>query len=204
MSLRRPSTNERSRARGFTLVEVVVSIAILTVGLLGVAVLIGSTLVTGTQARFMNMASTMASEKLDNLNKWPSSDPNVAPGGALAGPAVCAAGDDYCDQITVSESSGANYETQTQLVNGTSVTTTIVHTNTGCVDTPANCGVPSPAGSGSTFTRRWLITLNPTISSAGGATVTVTGARRITVLVSLNNNQDDQPPVSFQMSMVRP
>jgi len=202
MSQRRLSTNDKSWASGFTLVEVVVSMGILTIGLLGVAALISSTLATGTQARYMNMANIFASEKLDNLNKWPSSDPNVAPGGALNGPAACAAGDNYCDQVTVSESSGADYETETQVVNGASVTATIVHTNTGCVDTPANCGVPNPAGSGSTFTRRWLITLNPIINSAGGAPTTVMGARRITVLVSLSNQSSH--PVTFQMSMVRP
>ncbi len=201
--MRQLSTNDRSRAGGFTLVEVVISIGILTIGLLGVAALISSTLVIGTQSRYMNMANILTSEKLDNLNKWPSSDPNVAPGGALNGPALCAAGDDYCDQVTVSETSGADYETQTQMVNGVPVTTTIVHTNTGCVDTPANCGVPNPAATGSTFTRRWLITLNPTITSASGTQTTVTGGRRITVVVSLSN-QSSKFAVTFQMSMVRP
>jgi len=173
------------------------------------AALIGSTLVVGTSSKYMNMANVLASEKLDSLNKWPSNDPNVAAGGDLAGPNTCGAGDDYCDQVTVSETSGADYETQTQVVtdpvtgNQTNVTDTIVHTKSGCVDTPANCGVPAPAGDGATFTRRWLITSNPTITNSGGVATTVTGARRITVLVSLVN-QSVKPPVSFQMSMVRP
>jgi Tfp pilus assembly protein PilV len=189
------------------MVEVIVSMAIMTIGLLGVAALIGTTLTSGTQARYMNIANVLASEKLDNLNKWPSNDPNVAPGGTLAGPANCAAGDAYCDQVTVSELSGANYETQTQIVvdakgNANAVTTTIVHTNTGCVDTPANCGVPNPNGNGNTFTRRWLVTASPVITDTGGFASTVTGARRITVLVSLP--QAGRIPVTFQMSMVRP
>ncbi len=203
MSQRQLFTNGKASASGFTLIEVVVSMAILTVGLLGVAALISGTLASGTQAKYMNMANILASEKLDSLNRWPSSDPNVAPGGALTGASTCAAGDDYCDSITVSESSGADYETQTQVVNGTSVTTTIVHTSAGCVDTPANCGVSNPAAGGSTFTRRWLITLNPVITSAAGTQTTVTGAKRVTVLVSLVN-QGSQTPVTFQMSMVRP
>lgn len=186
------------------MIEVVVSLAILAVGLMGVALLINSTVVTGTRARFMNMANVLASEKLDNLNKWPSSDPNVQPGGTLNGPAVCAGGDIYCDEVTVSESSGANYETQTQVdASGALVASTVVHTNTGCVDTPANCGVAAPPGGGSTFTRRWLITANPTITSLAGASSIVTGARRITVLVTLNDRSLN-PPVTFQMSMVRP
>jgi type IV pilus assembly protein PilV len=207
MSQARQSINGKVRTSGFTLVEVLVSMAIMTVGLLGVAALIGSTLASGTQARYMNIANVLASEKLDNLNKWPSNDPNVAAGGALAGPVNCAAGDAYCDQVTVSELSGANYETQTQIVvdvngNPTAATTTIVHTNTGCVDTPANCGVPNPVANGNTFTRRWLITQSPVITDPGGNANTVTGARRITVLVSLT--QAGKLPVNFQMSMVRP
>ena len=78
MSKRREFSNACEAAkRGFTLVEVVVSIAILSIGLLSVAALIGSTLNSGTSARYVNMANILASEKLDTLNKWPASDPNV-------------------------------------------------------------------------------------------------------------------------------
>lgn len=205
MSRQHVSNRTESR-RGFSLIEVLVSIGILSIGLLSVAALIGSTMNSGTTARFMNMANTLASEKLDTLNKWPSSNANVSAGGSLTGPSTCASGDDYCDQVTMSESSGANYETQTQIVSGTPVTTTIVQTSGGCVDTPTNCGVSSPTG-GSTFTRRWLITAPITVTSAGGTTTTVgtaaTGPRRITVVVALND-QTVQPPITFQMSMVRP
>lgn len=188
------------------MIEVLVSIVILSIGLLGVALFISAAVASGANARYMSMANILASEKLDNLNKWPSSDttcdPNVCPGGSLAGPAVCAAIDTYCDQITVNEASGVDYETQIQVVNEAPQTTTIVHTSSGCVDTPANCNVPAPPTGGPTFTRRWLITSNPTITG-NGVTATVTGARRITVVVTLNN-QSVRNPVSFQMSMVRP
>jgi prepilin-type N-terminal cleavage/methylation domain-containing protein len=190
---------------GFTLVETMMAIAILTIGLLGVAAMITSTASFGTRARYMNMANVLASEKLDSLNKYPATDLNMAAGGALTGPAVCGATDIYCDQVTVNEVGGADYETQTQVVNGTDVTTTVVHTKTGCVDTPANCGVTAPAaGAGSTFTRRWLITANPTVTAVGGGTVVITGARKITVIVTLNNQVASVAAVSFQMSMVRP
>jgi len=190
------------------MLEVLVSIVILSIGLLGVALMISTTVASGTRARYMSMANVLASEKLDNLEKWPTSatscDPNVCPGGSLTGPKFCAAGDTYCDEITVNEASGVDYETQTQMVGDppAPVTTTIVHTSGGCVDTPANCGVSTPPGGGSTFTRRWLITADPTITSSG-ATATITGARRITVIVTLNDQPVNQP-VSFQMSMVRP
>jgi len=193
--------------RGFTLVEVLVSIGILSIGLLSVAALIGSTMNSGTSARYMNMANVLASEKLDILNKWPSTSNNVLPGGSLTGPATCAAGDTYCDQVTMSDSSGANYETQSQYdANNNLVTNTIVQTGTGCVNTPTNCGVAAPTG-GSTFTRRWLITSPVTVTSAAGVNTTVTGPtggpRRITVVVT-QNGQNSQHPVIFQMSMVRP
>jgi len=187
---------------GFSLLEVVVSIGILSVGLLGVAALVTSTMKTGTNSRYVNMANILASEKLDSLNKWPNGDPNVAPGGSLSGPSACAVGDDYCDQVTLTEASGADYETQTQIINGAAVTTTIVHTNAGCVDTPTNCGVPDPTGGGSTFTRRWLITSPFTVTSASGTTTTVNAAERITVVVTLDDVV--QNPITFQMSMVRP
>lgn len=189
--------------------EVMVSIAVLTVGLIGMAAMVCSTLVFGTNAKYMNMANVLTSEKLDNLNKWPSNDPNVAPGGGLVGPKACAAGDTYCDQITVSQVTGANYITQSQIVfdpvknTSTLVTTTIVHTSGGCVDTPVNCGVPAPNNGGATFIRRWRVTADPVITSSTGAPKAVTGGRRVTVLVSLVNNISKQP-VSFQMSMVRP
>lgn len=209
MSQQPEFTRKRARACGFSLVEVLVSLGVLTVGLFSMAALISTTLKTGAQAAYVNMANVLASEKLDSLNKWPSyenngvigSDANIQAGGALTGPTTCAAGDAYCDRVTVSEISGADYETQTQVVNGAAVTTTIVHTSGGCVDTPANCGVPNPSAGGLTFQRRWLIAMNPTIATASGTVATVTGARRITVVVSLIGSK---PPVSLQMSMVRP
>lgn len=190
------------------MIEVLVSIAVLSIGLMGVAMLVGSTVATGNKAKFMSMANVLASEKLDDLNKLPFYDPNLTPnpGGPLSGPPACAAGDYYCDQVSVNEASGADYETQTQVVtvNGTPTPTaaTIVHTNTGCVGTPADCGVANPSGSGSTFTRRWRITLNPTVQTPGGP-VTINGARRITVRVTLNAASGGNA-VAFQMSMVRP
>ncbi len=212
------SRGSAAKQKGFTLIEVLVSIAVMAVGLLSVAALIAGTLQAGTRARYMSMASILASEKLDSLNKWPSgdlpnsattaqnaapTDPNIWPGGSLTGGATCATNDAYCDQVTVSEASGADYETQTQIVNGTPTTVTIVHTSSGCVGTPTACGVAAPAAGGATFTRRWLITANPTINSTGGGAVTATGARRITVSVTLDDASLN-PPVSFQLSMVRP
>jgi type IV pilus modification protein PilV len=201
MSQRQPFSKQQPDSSGFTLIEVLVSIAVLSIGLMAVALLIGSTLASGTKAKYMSMANVLASEKLDDLNKLSSNDPNIACAtttcGSLTGGASCS-GSIYCDTVTVNEASGADYETETEDVNGTDTTTTIVHTNAGCVGTPAVCGVASPSGSGAMFTRRWLITVNPTV---GGAAIT--GARRVTVLVTLNDAIGGNA-VNFQMSMVRP
>jgi len=190
--------------RGFSLIEVLVSITILAIGVLAVAAMVTSTVSMGTRARYMNMENILASEKLDSLNKLPSSDPNVActsTCGSLSG-GTCA-GSDYCDQVTVNQAGGADYETQTEIVNGSPVTTTIVHTASGCVGTPVACNVAAPAGTGSTFTRRWMITANPTLGEVGGGAAIATGTRRVTVLVTLNGTSASAP-VSFQLSMVRP
>jgi prepilin-type N-terminal cleavage/methylation domain-containing protein len=197
-------SKKNKRGNGFSLIEVVVAITILTIGVISVAFMMAGTAVLGTVARGSNMANVLASEKLDSLSKYPASDPNVAPGGALAGPVACVGGDIYCDTVTVNESSGADYLTQSQVnTDGVTQTTTIVHASTGCVDTPANCGVAAAPATGISFTRRWLITLNPTITSTGGATSTITGYRRITVIVTQDDSSDGHP-ASLQMSMVRP
>jgi type IV pilus modification protein PilV len=204
MSQRQLCNNRKAAGAGFSLIEVVIAISILSIGLLSVALLVTSTMGSGTRARYMNIANVLASEKLDQIIKLPSSDPNMTAGGSLTGSLTCASGDIYCDQVTVAEASGADFETQTQNVNGTPTTTTIVHTSAGCVDTPTNCGVSTPTSSASTFTRRWLITANPTINSSNGASSnTITGANRVTVVVTLDNAPQNSP-VIFQMSMVRP
>jgi type IV pilus modification protein PilV len=193
------------QGKGFTLLEVLVSITILAIGLLSVAAMVVSTVAVGTRAEYMNMANVLASEKLDGLNKLPSTDPNIACTtvcGSLTGGANCGSSI-YCDQVTVNQAGGADYETQTQMVNGSPVTTTIVHTAAGCVGTPAACDVGTPAGTGSTFTRLWMITYQPSIRAVGGAgTAVATGTKRVTVLVTYNNPAGN--PVSFQLSMVRP
>jgi hypothetical protein len=48
------------------------------------------------------------------------------------------------------------------------------------------------------FHRRWLIEQDPVVNG-----VTLTGSRRITVLVTLSN-LSVRPAVNFQMSTVRP
>ena len=162
-----------SFARGFTLVEVVVSIGILAIGLTATAWLIASTMTGTTRARYMSQAATLASEKLEDLNRWPTDDPHVyvAPGGtagSLAADVVqtvsvggTSADVNYFDQISLSASGGAISETVTSLDDaGSTVYTTTVHRPDGTI-TSTTSSTPAPAGANTNiFKRRWLIEAN--------------------------------------------
>ena len=58
--------------------EVLVASFILIVGLVAVAGVVGSTLGNTSRSEYMTQAATLATEKLEDLNRYPSADPNVA------------------------------------------------------------------------------------------------------------------------------
>src|SRR5581483_10564663 len=64
-------------SRGFTMIEVMVAILVLTVGLVALSSLATATLSGTENARFGGLAANLASEKLEDLNRWPYWDPNV-------------------------------------------------------------------------------------------------------------------------------
>src|SRR5271165_3315457 len=70
-----PARNEPEA--GFTLLEVLVAIGILTVGLMSAVLLTIETLGTTRQSKYMSMAAVLASEKLEDLNRWDSDDPEI-------------------------------------------------------------------------------------------------------------------------------
>src|SRR5271157_1966879 len=82
----RPDVRRRVRARGFALIEVLVALVVLAIGLVSLAALTAQ-MENGTErARFMGLAANLATEKLEDLNRWPSWDPNVsAPAGGTSG-----------------------------------------------------------------------------------------------------------------------
>jgi hypothetical protein len=147
---------------------------------------------TGTEsARFMALATTLASEKLEDLNRYPNATPPVTQltaGGSLAGDST-----GYNDTVDLSNTQGQISEsipTSTGYSN-------IIHLSTGEVQVNPTATTPPSAGSGTVvFHRRWLIEQDPSVNG-----VTLTGSRRVTVVVTMANLT---PPVSFQMSMVRP
>jgi prepilin-type N-terminal cleavage/methylation domain-containing protein len=211
----------RKASRGFTIIEVLVASLILTIGVLSAAALIGSVVGGTSRSEYMNQAATIASEKLEDLNRWPASinpiagdvgDPHVVvTNGTSAGSLtsdlvqdVTANGSteavNYYDEVYFNPAQGALDEVVSSLNGSGNVQyTNISHPATGMISDPGGSNPPAPtsappATSGAiAFKRRWIIELNQP----------VTGVRRITVLVTCTNGFV-QPPVSFQMSLVRP
>lgn len=205
------------RARGFSLIEVMVAIAVLTIGLISVAALATTMLATGKRSKYMALASSLASEKLEDLNRYPASAPQVCVQtgdtsegqiGTDANPAIksitCPSGQSssvpYVDDVDISFGTGNSAcpneggcfaEQISSVNNGTTQYTTIYHSPTGLITTTAASNTASAQTM--TFHRRWLIEADQPVA----------GLRRVTVQVTMTNNTV-KPPVSFQMSTVRP
>jgi prepilin-type N-terminal cleavage/methylation domain-containing protein len=203
--------------RGFSLLEVMVAITVLTIGLISVAALATTMLATGKRSKYMALASTLASEKLEDLNRYPSDAPQVCvptgntTAGSLASGAsetpvsvTCPTGTTgsvpYGDDVDISFGQGNNTcpneggcfaEQVSSVSNGTTQYITTFHSPDGVINTTTPS--TSPSSQTMTFHRQWLIEAN----------TPVTGVRRITVLVNMVNNTVN-PPVTFQMSTVRP
>jgi hypothetical protein len=173
--------------------EVLIAITILVIGLTAMASLVAQSLNGTDRARYLGLATILVSEKLEDLNRWPAGSPYVVAGGGLT--SDTAAGSlNYYDDVDLSNTNGNVSET---ISNTSGTYSNVIHNATGYVNTSAT--TTAPAGSGIiAFHRRWLIEANPVING-----ITLTGSRRVTVLVTLTN-QAVQPTVSFQMSLVRP
>ncbi len=198
--------DHKKRSRGFTIIEVLVASIILIVGLVAAGGVVGSTLGSTTRSGYMNQAAILATEKLEDLNRYPSADPNVAvPTGSSMGSLgsdilqdVTANGVteavNYYDEVYFSPSQGAIAETTSSLdINGNPQYTTTTYTPDGLISSSAPSSTPPSSAGSIAFERRWIIEINQPVA----------GVRRVTVLVTLLN-QSVHPPVTFQMSMVRP
>jgi prepilin-type N-terminal cleavage/methylation domain-containing protein len=177
---------------GFSILEVLIAITVLAIGLSAMAALIAQSLAGTERARYMALATTLASEKLEDLNRWRSVDAHVAAGGSLTADNTVGTLN-YYDDIDLSNTNGQVSET----VATSGGYSSVIHKATG--EVIPNSNTTAPSGSGFVaFHRRWLVESDPTVNS-----ITMTGSRRITVTVSLNNTSI-RPAVSFQMSTVRP
>lgn len=168
----------------------------------------------------MSIATTLASEKLEDLNRWNASDPQVCvPAGSTSVGSLtsdtlqtttCPSGGSsasvaYYDDVSADVTNASGHcgdsttgcfaETLSAVSGGSTVYYTTYHSPDGTITySPQSTTAPSSP----TFHRRWIIEQDPAINGTA-----VTGVRRITVLVT-SLDATVQPPVSFQMSMVRP
>jgi prepilin-type N-terminal cleavage/methylation domain-containing protein len=205
---------------GFSLLEVTVAIMVLTVGMMAAAALSTSMTSGGFRSKYMSLAATLASEKLEDLNRWSAHDPSVCvpTAGATVGsltsdilqtttcPAGLSASVSYYDDVNIAlsgngsgtncpgSSSGCLAETVSSVINGSTTYTTTYHTPDGQINVNNSATPPTTT----IFHRRWIVEANPTVNG-----VAITGVRRVTVLVTLMDNSV-RPGVTFQMSTVRP
>lgn len=219
---------KRSCSRGFTLLEVVIAMSILVVGISAMAALSAAMLTKGRQSKYMSLAGTLASEKLEDLNRWQnsttagvdSSDPQICvPSPATSEGSItvdtttsitCGSATEsvnYFDNVSIDVTDTAadcNSGSSGCFAETTSVTTSGVTTYYTTYHSP-NGTISSPpvqstvAPSNMTFHRRWIVEANPVIAGS-----VATGVRRITVSVTLLDQSVSPGVVDFQMSVVRP
>ena len=207
-----------ARDAGFTLIEVMAASIILGTAVLAVGLLITKMTTGSVSSKDVSSAAVLLSEKLEDLNRWDSDDPQICvPGNAVSVgsltsditqtttcPGGASTSVNYFDDVYPNLSNGASTcpsgsagcfaETVSSVAGTSTMYTTTFHSPDGIVQSTTANSPPA----GITFHRRWVIESNPTINGNS-----VTGVRRVTVLVTLKD-ATVQPAVSFQMSMVRP
>ena len=219
------SAPESAKAQGFSLLEVTVAISVLSIALLAAAALVGKVMQGGQSSKFMSAAATLASEKLEDLNRWNSDNAQVcvpkgvSSVGSLTSDALqtttceggASANVNYYDDVSMSltaavdcpgSSAGCLAETVSSISGGSTIYTTTYHSPDGTISTSTSSTPPAAA----TFHRRWIIESNPVVKGltlACPSSGPVTCLRRITVLVAATD-QSVKPAVTFQMSAVRP
>lgn len=164
------------------------------------AALIALTLGSTQRAQFTSTATTLASEKLEDMNHWPILDEHLTSGGSLtADQTVTGASGttyDYYDDVDLSDSTGQVAESVADSSGGTTTYYPVIHNATGYVDTTPDTSAPATSGN-IVFHRRWLIEPNPVVNGN-----TLTNCIRVTVEVTLSSSTV-QTPVNFQMSLIK-
>jgi type IV pilus assembly protein PilV len=188
--------------RGFSLAEVLIAITIMAIGLLGAAALMSNMSVSANDSRYMSTEALLASEKLEDLNRYQSTDAQISvPAGASSGSltadltaTVGATQVDYYDTVQISSGAGRIEEVIITNPGGVATYTTITHNPDGTVTAPPSGTVaPAPPADALIFKRRWIIEKDTPVAKVF----------RITVLVTLTNGTRAQT-TTFQSSIVRP
>ena len=185
--------HKAARARGFTLLEVLIAMVVMTVGVVSLAGVLCKMGVGTDQARYASTAALLASDKLEDLNRYPSGDVAITVSSGSTAGSLSSDTAGYYDDVLLSTGSGSVSEISSSVGSGGTIYTTIAQTPTGeppPYPLPQSSTPPTITGDTLQFHRRWLIEANTPLN----------GVNRFTVLVTLNNSN---PPVSFQMTMVR-
>jgi len=211
---------KRVREHGFTLMEVMTATFLLLVGSVSMALLASTMVTRGRQSKYVALASTLTSEKLEDLNRWPGNNQTVPDHSALQvcvptgsssegsltsdilTTTTCDNGDTgsvaYFDDVSIdlSNASGncgnSTYGCFAETVSSGSSGSQSYTTTAHSPDGTVQTLTSTTAPSSSLdFHRRWVIEANSP----------VTGTKRITVLTTLPGSK---PLVTFQMSIVRP
>lgn len=201
-ALRFNSRNRASRQAGFSMIELLIATAVLSIGLLSLAGLMSKTDVTTHDSRYVSVAALLCSEKLEELSAGtPSSDvsiqlpPGVHSRGNLTADNSQVFDDGttvgYYDWVTLSAANGSISETQLDV---TGQYYSIKQDPSGSRPQQDTTADPPAADQGTvTFRRRWIIE-----NSVPGLPSQV---RRITVRVEYPTGKAH--PGQFQMSTVR-
>jgi len=185
--------HKAARARGFTLIEVLIAMVVLTVGVVSLAGVLCQMGVGTDQARYVSTAALLASDKLEDLNRYPSGDAAITVSSGSTAGSLTSDTVGYYDNILLSSDNGSVSEVSGSTSSGSTVYTTIAQTPTGeppPYPLPQSSTPPTVSGDSLQFHRRWLIEANTPVNRVN----------RFTVLVTLQNSN---PVVSFQMTMVR-
>lgn len=207
-----PFPNKRWVAGGFTLIETMIAMFIFSVGVLALAALMSTVNSNTERSRYMQEATTLATEKLEDLNAYSAASTvtPVSTGGSLTSDVS-----GYNDDVQVSSDNGALTEVTYDPASGCydvftqPLPTTSPYNATDSGDNPLStppCITTQPAAltGASDFHRRWVVEDPITVN---GVSV---NAHRITVLVSLWSPSAGTAaiflgqPVTFQLSTVRP